>query len=336
MLLVRHVAIALLGAPLVAAPACAQAGYYNLDAGRPTRIEDAVTVERYGLDLQLAPSRFERLDGGALRWRAEPKLSFGAMPMTELEVRMPLVYTRAASGGASRFGASGVGIGALHALTLEAGRVPALAVAGEALLPAGSGSGARTSYSVRALLTHSTVAGRVHLNATVGTYALPSARRTAPSGPAGNECPPGTVPAPGGGCVEVPVIPDPPCMVMATMDDASAPAPPAIPPAPSRPRAQLFPPDPPRPRLTGERWMLGIAGDHAFPLQSTLVSVDLFAEHFSGPYRATEWTAEGGARHQWSPRLVIDAGMSRRLTGPAPSFSLTLGATYAFALRPGH
>jgi len=84
---------------------------------------------------------------------------------------------------------------------------------------------------------------------------------------------------------------------------------------------------------TGSRWMIGLGGDHAFPLQSLLLTADVFVEQFNGPYSATEWTAEAGARHQWTPRLVIDGGMSRRFSGLAPSFAITLGATYAFALR---
>jgi len=40
----------------------AQTEYYNLDASRPLRVEDAVPTERYGLDLDLAPARLERYD----------------------------------------------------------------------------------------------------------------------------------------------------------------------------------------------------------------------------------------------------------------------------------
>ena len=70
----------------------AQAHYYNLDADRPTRIEDAVPTERYGLDVHLAALRVERLDDGTYRWRAEPKVSYGLLPMTSLELRAPFAY----------------------------------------------------------------------------------------------------------------------------------------------------------------------------------------------------------------------------------------------------
>lgn len=41
----------------VVAPAVAlgQVAYYNLDAGRPTRVEDALPAARYELEMQLRP-----------------------------------------------------------------------------------------------------------------------------------------------------------------------------------------------------------------------------------------------------------------------------------------
>src|SRR5690349_3439294 len=194
----------------------AQSGYYNLDAGRPTRVEDAVPTERNAMDVQLAPMRFERLDAGVMRWRMEPKLSVGALPLTELEVRVPFVYTRATRGGASTFATSGVGIGALHAITMEAGRLPALAVAAEVMLPAGSSASSTTTYSLRALATRSTVLGRVHLNGTMGTYTLPTPRTSSGAGP---RCPAGSIPDEGI-CAGLP--PDPPCLRMAKLAKMAA------------------------------------------------------------------------------------------------------------------
>src|SRR5688572_7373599 len=73
-------------APVTARSAKAQAHYYNLDGGRPTRVEDAVPTERYGLDVHFPALRLERLDNGTYRWRGEPKVSIGVLPMTSLEV----------------------------------------------------------------------------------------------------------------------------------------------------------------------------------------------------------------------------------------------------------
>ena len=74
--------------------------FYNLDALRPNRVEDALATERYALDAQLAPLRLERFSDGSYRWRSEPKLSYGILPFTELEVRAPLLYVDPRSAGA--------------------------------------------------------------------------------------------------------------------------------------------------------------------------------------------------------------------------------------------
>src|SRR5918999_953274 len=106
-------AVALLLTPVVGVRANAQAHFYNLDAGRPTRVEDALPTERYGLDLHLAALRVERLDDGTYRWRAEPKLSFGALPMTSLELRAPITHlVRPGAGGRRTTALAGIGIGA--------------------------------------------------------------------------------------------------------------------------------------------------------------------------------------------------------------------------------
>jgi hypothetical protein len=88
----RIVAAGVLMTSVCAARAGAQAHYYNLDAGRPTRVEDAVPTERNSVDLHLAALRLERLDDGTYRWRGEPKLSFGVLPMTSLELRAPITH----------------------------------------------------------------------------------------------------------------------------------------------------------------------------------------------------------------------------------------------------
>jgi hypothetical protein len=97
---------ALLATALTAAPRAlvAQTEYYDLDAGRPTRVEDASPTERSELEIQLAPVRLEWVDGGMQRWRMEPKLSYGVLPFTEIELRAPLV---AAPEGGQQIGPGG-------------------------------------------------------------------------------------------------------------------------------------------------------------------------------------------------------------------------------------
>jgi hypothetical protein len=84
----------------------------------------------------------------------------------------------------------------------------------------------------------------------------------------------------------------------------------------------------------GSRWFAGAEIDHVFPLSSLLIGADLFAEHLIGLSRLVDWTAELGVRRQWSPQIVLDAGIARHFAGSAPSTAVILGATYAVAI--GH
>jgi hypothetical protein len=85
-------------------------------------------------------------------------------------------------------------------------------------------------------------------------------------------------------------------------------------------------------RSVGNRWFAGAEIDHAFALSSTLIGADVFAEHLIGLSPLVDWTAELGVRRQWSPQIVLDAGIARRFAGSAPSTAVILGATYAFAM----
>src|SRR5918999_6466449 len=207
----RIITAGILLTSMFGAPAAAQAHYYNLDAGRPTRVEDAVPVERYGVDLHVAALRLERLDDGTYRWRSEPKLSFGVLPMTSLELRAPVTHlVRPGTRGRGTTALAGIGIGALRALNVEKARLPALALAGEALVPVGGFSSGRTSYAIQLLATKTTAIVRTHLNASLGTYGVRAPRSIAAPGPT---CPPGFAPVAGGGCEEFIFPPDVPCAV---------------------------------------------------------------------------------------------------------------------------
>src|SRR5205814_1038887 len=111
---------------VAARPAAGQSSYYNLDSGRPARIEDALPTARF---------------------RVEPKLSYGILPMTEIELRVPVLYVRAA-GSAPTTGIASTGIGALHAFNVET-QWPALALAAEAVLSVGPLSAPTGSYSAK-------------------------------------------------------------------------------------------------------------------------------------------------------------------------------------------
>src|SRR6185503_13262161 len=143
----RHgVACALLCLCVVAKAGTAhgQSGYYNLDSGRPVLAEDAPPTPRYELELQVPTLRVERYDEGTFRWRLEPKLSFGVFPLTELEVRLPVVRILPRAPAQTVTGIASIGIGALHAFNIETQLVPAFAISGDVSLPVGSLAAPRT------------------------------------------------------------------------------------------------------------------------------------------------------------------------------------------------
>lgn len=310
--------------------ATAQAGYYDLDAGRPTRVEDGVALERYGLAVQVMPTNVERMDDGTMRVRVEPKLAFAPLPMTEFELRAPFVYTRA-SGGASTSGLTGIGFGALRALTIERRQLPALALFGEVVVPASGSPGAPFAYSIKGILTKTTTLGRLHVNLAGGTYGLPAPRQISNCPSAGGA----------GECVIVPQFPDPPCAV------APLPGGVAQVTANASARRSLV-----RTKVascgrpttaaesaivdsarSGPRAFVGVGFDRALPLRSLLLSATTYVERFTGPYVSTDWAVELGVRHQLSPQAVIDAGIVRRLSGRTRSTALVLGLTYGITVR---
>lgn len=150
-----------LAAPI--GPAIAQTDYYNTDAGRPVRIEDAYPVERRAFEIQAAPLRLERARGGVYHWGIEPALAYGILPRTHVEVAFPLAFVDAGSAGRTG-GLAGIEIEALHNLNAETS-IPALGVAGSVLLPAG-GLGPDDAFaSAKAILTRTFAWARFHLNA---------------------------------------------------------------------------------------------------------------------------------------------------------------------------
>jgi len=65
--------------------------YYNLDAGRPTRLEDATPTDREELDIQMPALRLDQVENGPRVWRADSKLSYGIAAFSEVELRLPLI-----------------------------------------------------------------------------------------------------------------------------------------------------------------------------------------------------------------------------------------------------
>lgn len=123
---------------LVSRRAEAQTDYYNTDARRPLRTEDAYAIEHRALEIQAAPLRITRIRGG-YAWEIEPELAWGWLPRTQLEVGVPIsvrARTAAASGGLTSrrdvtASVEGAELSILHNLNVET-RVPALAIRADA------------------------------------------------------------------------------------------------------------------------------------------------------------------------------------------------------------
>ena len=160
-------AVATLLAPAAAPVAVAQTDYYNTDAGRPVRVEDAYPVERRAVELQLAPLRLERARGGVYRWGVEPEVAVGVLPRTQLEVGLPLAYVDL-GGGRHRAGLAGVELSVLHNLNVET-TIPALAVVADVLVPAGGLGPDRAYPTVKGIATKTFTWARFHVN---GAYTL--------------------------------------------------------------------------------------------------------------------------------------------------------------------
>jgi hypothetical protein len=158
------VAGALLTAGTVVEPLAAQTDYYNTDSGRPVRIEDAYPVERYAFELQVAPLRLERSDGGVYTWEFEPELAYGILPRTNVEIGFPLVVSEG-EGGDRATGLGGVDLSVFHNLNVETAGLPAFGLAANVLLPVGSFAPDRTYSSVKAIATRTFSFSRFHVNA---------------------------------------------------------------------------------------------------------------------------------------------------------------------------
>jgi hypothetical protein len=252
--------------------ALAQTDYYNTDAGRPVRIEDAYAIERGAFELQLAPLRLERSGRGQYRWGIEPEIAFGVLPRTQLEVGFPISWFDGNGGGASRV--ANMDVSLLYNLNAET-RIPALAVALDVLFPVGGQGPDRVYTSFKGIATKTFRFARLHVNA---QYTLGDA-------------------------------PD----QFMFEDGAVEPV--------VGPQA-----------LDVSRWMSGIAVDRTFPLKAMLITAEVFAAGSLITAGGTEWNSTVGSRYQLSPRVALDAGLGRRLTGDDRAWSFTMGGAVAFGL----
>jgi hypothetical protein len=167
----RAVLVATVALAAMSARAHAQTDYYNLDRGRPLRVEDALPIERHAFEWQLAPARLSGGRGSGSTLELEPELAWGLWPRTQVELGIPLARLR--RGSSTSLGGAGIDVAILHALNTESTTLPAFALAAHALLPAGPLGPSRAIPRFTAIATRTFTAGRLHLNAsaTPGRYA---------------------------------------------------------------------------------------------------------------------------------------------------------------------
>ena len=305
--------------------------YYNLDAGRPTRVEDATPTPRQELDIQMPSLRVDRLADGPKVWRADSKLSYGVAALTEIELRVPLLLIDPPDVRVPRtIGVGGLGIGAARALTIETAALPAFALAGEWVAPVGSLSARTGSFGAKLLATKTFSLARVNLNVGVGTWSL----RAASVG-SSNGCSSSATGAPTPDCPGAPPprVPDSPCSRAHSGGARLT----CIPNAPASGRLGSATgstmADSGKGALVGPRYMAGLGVAHAFALSSTLLIADVVVERFVDLYDSSDVLAELGLRHQLSPQVVADIGVTRHFAGPLQASSITLGLSFDMPLQ---
>ena len=139
----------------------AQTDYYNTDAGRPISIEDAYPVEYRALELQVAPLRLERT-AGIYTWAVAPEIAVGILPRTQLEIGFPVAFVDLGAGEHDA-GLAGIELSVLHNLNAETS-IPALALAADVHIPAGTLGPDKAYPSLKAIATKTFPGARLHLN----------------------------------------------------------------------------------------------------------------------------------------------------------------------------
>ena len=93
------------------------------------------------------------------------------------------------------------------------------------------------------------------------------------------------------------------------------------------------------------RWSAAVGVDRALPLTSLLLGAEVAVAKPIGrqigddhpdvgpPSTDLAWRVGGGARWQWTPRLTMDAGIARTVSGPHRGWELTFGLSRSIAVR---
>jgi hypothetical protein len=212
----------------------------------------------------------------------------------------------------------------MYQVNLESQHLPALALASEFFLPTGPNA-LPASYSFRAIVTRSFAAARLHFNGSIASYAV----RAQPS--LVITCDGTTAPGTTCGGVTLPPL-DGPCSIGAQSSFAPA----FYCDAPQSQMQAVSEAALPGQVQNHGHWLLGVGFDRPFPLASTLLVADVFAEKFEGIGRKTDATGEIGMRRQMTPSVVVVGALGRHFAGAGFSTFITLGATISRPWQPFH
>jgi len=186
------------------------------------------------------------------------------------------------------------------------------------------------SYSAKLLLTKTFAHWRVNLNGGLGTWSIrPASSRASTSC---TPIPPDSLPPVG--CSAPPPIPPVVGCARAPSNQARfaclAGAPTSLGEA-ARTRSMADTSS--FPLLSGPRYTAAFGVDHAFPLSSTLFIADVVMERYVDLYDIADVIGEVGLRHQLTPQVVADVGVSRSFAGRVRSSSVTLGLSFALPMQ---
>jgi hypothetical protein len=156
---IAAVAISLTAAGI--SPLAAQIDYRNLDDHRPVRTEDAYPIERYAFEL-LIPYEYENTTAGGELHVVTPELGYGALPNTQIGLKLPFAAAHSADG--TDWGFAGPRLFALYNFNTEGRTLPALALRADAALPFGDLAGDDAQLILKGIATRSWGRTRLHLN----------------------------------------------------------------------------------------------------------------------------------------------------------------------------
>ncbi len=281
----------------------AQTDYFNTDGGRPLRIQDANAVEWRAIELQFAPLLLERSGGGRWRPEIEPELAFGILPRTVLSFGFPLVSVDRP-------------VAPLPPSTALAqrGNIDGTTFAPDVIGPGGelplSGAGQVGGLAG----VHVSMFHQLNVETRLPSFAI-KADALLPVGPFAADQAYYTFT----GIVTRTLSALGPVRVhgnaAVTLGDGVR--------GDTLSRSLVLP---------APRWRAGVSMDRAFPLQSTLIAVEALAQRSLLDGADVVWSTGAGVRHQFSPRVVVDVGVLRDLTGPERNWSFTVGSAVALSL----